>query len=40
MVPDAIQVMGRVVAVGVVTCRLFTGPGGDTKKMTVRTIEV
>ena len=29
MTPDTVQVMVRVVAVGVVTWRLFTGPGGS-----------
>ena len=27
MFPDEVQVRGRVVAVGVVTLKLFTGPG-------------
>ena len=30
MNPDTVQVIRRVVAVGVVTWRLFTGPGGGT----------
>ena len=29
MDPDTVQVMVRVVAVGVVTCRFLTGPGGS-----------
>ena len=29
MTPDTVQVMVRVVSVGVVTWRLLTGPGGS-----------
>ena len=35
MDPDAVQVMGRVVALGVVTRRLLTGPGHKKERSTI-----